>query len=158
MAFSNDQPMVSNQLAISIDFPPEFDPFLTVITDTYKKIANVVNTKEGALYNPNEVATFKLLAGPTTSTPPRNVYRKVIDLVNLNGAPIGASATVNFPHGIIGITNTMLIYASCTSSTSIFFTVVHPDVFVDATTVTFTNPLAVTLTQAIAIIEIVKSL
>jgi len=156
MAFSSDQPLTSNQLPISIDFPSEPAQLLTVITDTYKRTANVVNSKVGGLYNPTEVATFKLLADASPLMQTRSVYRKTLDLVILNGGPIGAGATVVFPHNITGITNTMIIYASCTSSTSIFFTVVYPDVFLDATDVTFTNPLGVTLTQCICIAEYTK--
>lgn len=158
MAFSNDQPLVSNQLAISVDFPKDPELLVTQITDTYKKIANVMNTKVGGLFNPNEVATYKLLASTTPEQQNRNVYRKVFDLVDLNGGNIGAGAAVSFAHNITGLVNTMVIYASCTSVTPTYFTVVYPDVYLDATNVNFTNPLGVALSQAIVIAEYVKSL
>lgn len=156
MAFSSDQPILTNQLPISIDFPRDQESLLTAITDTYKKTANVVNTKVGGNYGLTEVATFRLLYGNNLSSQFRNVYRKTFDLVQLNGANIGAGAAVNFPHNINGIANAFLIFASCTSSSGIFFTSVYPDVYLDATDVYFTNPLAVTLTQCIVIAEYTK--
>jgi hypothetical protein len=158
MGYSSDQPLVTNQLAISVDFPKDTELLVTEITDTYKKIANVVNTKVGGLFNPSEVATYKLLASATPEQQNRNVYRKLFDLVDLNAGNIGAGATVAFPHNINGLVNTMVIYASCTSTDPIYFTVVYPDVYLDATNVNFTNPLGVALTQAIVIAEYVKSL
>ena len=157
MAFSSDQPMVSNQLQISMDYPENPEDLRTALTDSYKKIANVMNTKVGGLYNPTEVATYKLLAAPSPLQPNRNVYRKTLDLVTLNGGNIGAGAVVAFPHGISSVTNTLIIYASCTSTSSVFFTVVYPNVFLDATLVHFTNPLAATLSQCNVICEITKN-
>jgi hypothetical protein len=157
MAFSSDQPLVSNQLPISIDFPKETDEFLVEITETYKRIANVVNTKVGGLYNPTELATYKQLAGLTALIPLRNVYRKTLDLVAITGGNIAPAAVIVVPHGITSLTNTMIIYASCTSVTPTFFTVVYPYVFLDAVNVNFTNPLAVALTQCQVICEFTKS-
>jgi hypothetical protein len=157
MAFSSDQPLVSNQLPISIDFPRDQDQFLVEITETYKRIANVMNTKVGGLYNPTELGTFKQLAGSTTAMATRNVYRKTLDLVNITGGNIGAAAVVVVPHGISSITNTMIIYASCTSTTPTFFTVVYPYVYLDSVNVNFTNPLGVALTQCQVICEYTKN-
>lgn len=157
MAFSSDQPFVSNQLPISVDFPKDDDQFLVEITETYKRIANVMNTKVGGLYNPTEVATYKQLSDHTASAALRNVYRKTLDLVVITGGNIGAGAIVNVPHGITSLTNSMIIYASCTSTTPIFFTVVYPSVYLDSVNVNFTNPLGVALTQCQVICEFTKS-
>jgi len=70
----------------------DFDEIITLI---YKRIANIVNTKEGALYDFNEVATFQQFF----SSQPfvyRPTYRKVVDCGALPGA--GLSKTV--AHGI----------------------------------------------------------
>ena len=158
MSFSSDQPLVSNQLPNSISLPEVNDKaFIEMLSNHLRRISDVVNTKEGSLYLLNEIATFQQFFTANNPQQNRNSYRKVFDLVQLNGGVIGAGATVVFPHNITGLFNTGLIYASCTSSTSIFFTVVYPDVFLDAVNVNFTHPLGVTLTQAIVVAEYLKN-
>lgn len=105
MAFSSDQPLLSNQLPISVDFPrgaDNYDDMLESLDLLYKRIANAVNTKEGALYQPTELATFQLypLRSPTAPYPylPNqfvNVYRKTIDFGALPNTALKSVA-----HGI----------------------------------------------------------
>ena len=105
MAYSSDQPLLSNQLAISEDFPKDVEKYsetMGQLDNTYKKIANVVNTKIGGLYQPTELATFELYPLRSTTAPypylPNqfvNVYRKTIDFGALPN-----TALKSVPHGI----------------------------------------------------------
>lgn len=100
MAFSSDKALQTNQLPISIQFPRDPEEFLNVITDIYKRIANVVNSKEGALHLLEERANFQQYfrySVPATFTPDpnntRNGYRTDFDLVALNAGSIPPGAT-----------------------------------------------------------------
>ncbi len=99
MSFSSDAPLVANQLPISIDFPETSDPdFLSTLSLIYKRIADAANTKEGALYLLQELATFQLfftLGDPQTL---RNTYRFTYDLVDENGGNIpNGTTTIALP-------------------------------------------------------------
>jgi len=157
VSFSSDKSLQSNQLPLSIEFPSVKREFDEVLSLSYKRTADAVNTKVGGLFFLQEQATFKQLYVTDNPQSSRFVYRTVFDLVKLNAGNIGAAATVTFPHGISSLTNTMLIYASCTSTDHKFFTVVYPDVYLDSTNVNFTNPLLVQLTQCIVIAEYTKN-
>jgi hypothetical protein len=158
MAFTSDNPLQSNQVPISNDFPQYGGPdFFYVLEQCYKRMVSSLNTKEGAFYLLLEQATFKQLYTAGNTLQNRNVYRKVFDVVAQNGGPIGPSATVTFAHNISSLTNSMLIYGSCTSNVPEFFTVVYPYVKLNATNVVFTNPTTDTLTQAIVIAEYTKN-
>lgn len=80
MAFSSDLALQSNQLPISYSYPkvgsPEFEDGLN---NTYKRIADAVNTKEGALYIPTEQSTFQLYFTPADPQTLRPTYRMVVD-------------------------------------------------------------------------------
>lgn len=105
MAFSSDPALLSNQLPISIDFPRDkdsYDELVQCIELIYKRIANSVNTKEGATYQPLELATFIRYPLRSTTVPypylPNqfvNVYRKTIDFGALPNAALKSVA-----HGI----------------------------------------------------------
>ena len=95
MSFSSDQPLFANQLPISIEFPEIEKDFDQILSLTYKQIADVVNTKEGALYQPQELATFKQYFTPGDPLTNRNVYRKTIDFGVLPN-----TGTKSVPHGI----------------------------------------------------------
>ncbi len=157
MSFSSDKSLQSNQLPLSIEFPKIKKEFDEVLSLTYKRTADAVNTKVGGLFFLQEQATFKQLYASGNPQSSRFVYRTVLDLVNLNMGDITASASVSFAHGISNLVNTMLIYASCTTTDSRFFSVVYPDVYLDSTTVYFTNPLAVDLSQCIVVAEYTKN-
>lgn len=158
MSFSSDNALIINQLPISIDFPEDQKKFLEVLTELYKRIANCVNTKEGGLFTVQE--TFNSQQFFTVENPQqfKNVYRKCFDLVYLNGGvDIAPGQTVAFPHDIGGLLKATLIYASCTSVTPTFFTVVYPDATLDAVNLNFTNPLAGTaLSDVVFVAEYTK--
>lgn len=152
MSFSSDNAIQVNQLPLSIDFPEDLGELVKSLELIYKRIANCVNTKEGSLYSLQELGNFNQYF--TTNNPQqfRNVYRKVFDMVNLNGGNIAGGATVNFAHNISGIQSATLIYASCTSTDNQYFTVVYPNTRLDATQVYFTNPLPATALSAVYVI------
>ena len=158
MSFTSDIPLQVNQLSLSIDFPKDFDKFLEVMALTYKKMVQVINTKEGGLYSLQELYNsnqYFTLGNPQRF---RNVYRKTFDLVALNGGNIAGGAVVAFPHNITGLSSATLIYASCTSVTPQYFTVVYPNAFMDAVNINFINPLPATaLSAAYFIAEYLKS-
>src|ERR1700721_745750 len=134
----------------------EDENFQDVVSLHFKRIVDSVNTKEGSIYQPIENASFIQLFNPADTQNNRNVYRKCFDLVMLNGGVIPANTTVSFPHGITSLTNTFLIFASCTATgPSKYFTVVYTNVggtvtgvWLDSTNVNFTNPTSSNLTQA----------
>lgn len=158
MSFSNDPALQSDQLSLSLDIPePDNRDFLDIISLLFKRIVSGINTKEGALYPYDETATFKRFFFPTDPLTYRNVYRKTFDMIFLNGGNIPAGATVIFPHGITGLFNTALIYASVTTVDSRFFTVVWPNVFLNATNVNFTNPASTDASQVTVVAEYLKN-
>lgn len=99
-----------------MEFPRDPDKFFEILTEIYKRIANSVNTKEGGLFSLQEL--FDSQQYFTTGQPNRfrNVYRKVFDMVDLNGGPILAGATASFAHNITGIVAPTHIYGGATNS------------------------------------------
>ena len=79
MSVSSDQPSVANQLPISLDIPAsDSQEFSSIISLLFKRIIDAVNTKEGSLYLPKEIANFmKVYQSATDSTTFRNGYRKL---------------------------------------------------------------------------------
>jgi hypothetical protein len=118
MAFSSDIPLQTNQLPISVDLPPEPEQLRTVLTDNYKKIANIMNTKEGALYLTQELATYIQYFTPDEPFKNRNGYRKV---VNFGALPNTAAKTV--AHGITFDADSTLtrLYASATDPVNLLY-------------------------------------
>jgi len=158
MSFSSDIPLQSNQLPISFEMPEPQDPsFKQILSLFFKRYADSINTKEGALYLLQELATFKQFY--TTNNPQLNrfVYRTTFDLVNLNGGPIAPGVMAPVPHGITGLFETALIYASCTNTQPIYFTLVYPYVYLDAVNINFTNPTAAPITNCSLIAEYLKN-
>lgn len=156
MSFSSDKPLQSNQLPISIDYPdPSNTDFLSVISLDRKRISDSVNTKVGGIFSQQENASFKKY---NVETPDKtsNGYRKSFNITQLNGGNIAAGATVNFAHNITGIAKGSTIVAECTSIDNRYFSVMYPYVYLDATNVYFTNPLAVALTTVYVIAEYLK--
>lgn len=112
MSFSSDIPLQSNQLPISIDFPnPQEKVFLDVLTNTYKRIANSVNTREGSLYLLEEQATFQQYFTAGDPQRNRNTYRMVVDFGALpDTGPKPIPHNINFDSNF----TTTRIYASAT--------------------------------------------
>lgn len=158
MSFSSDNPQIINQVQQTINLPKvsEGPLFQERLEELLRSIANSVNSKEGGLYSLDEKGSseqFYIQGNPQRF---RNVYRKVLDFVNLNGGNIGAGAAVNFAHSITGVAESAGIYAHCTATDGRRFTVVFPDVWIDATNAYFTNPIAVALSQCDVIINVLK--
>lgn len=161
MSFSSDVPLQSNQLPISIDYPDLDEPkeFLDTLTLDRKRIADSMNSKEGALYDLTEQANFRKFYDPANTQQTRNSYRSVFDLVILNKGNIPAGATVSFPHNIQNLYNNDLTYASCTTDEAKprLFSIMGITVYLDDTKVFFTNPLGVALKQAIVVANYLKN-
>ena len=158
MSFSSDNPIITNQLPQTVNLPKmeEGELFQERLIKLLRDITNSVNSKEGGLYTLNETGSSERFYIQDNPQKFRNVYRKTLDFIDLNGANIGASASVNFAHGITGVQESAGIYAHCTATDGRRFTVVFPDVWIDATNAYFVNPIAVDLTQADVIINILK--
>lgn len=159
MSVSSDPALLVNQLPISVEFPRDSEKFLEILSELYKRIANSVNTKEGGLYTLQEFYDFKQYYTLTNTGVFRNNYRKVFDLVSLNGGNIDGGATVSFAHGITGLAFGTMVYAGCTSVTPTYFSVMgQPTIYLDANNINFTNPLGATaLTSVIAVCEYLKN-
>jgi hypothetical protein len=112
--FGNDLPLIANQLPVSFDLPEDQEQWRIEMELMVKRIANVVNTKEGALYVPQEVATFQLYFTPPPDTQVfRNTYRFTFDMVALNGGvPLAPTTPYSFAHGIVGITQATMIWGT----------------------------------------------
>ncbi len=156
MSSSSDNSQVANQLPISMDFSRQPDEFYNQITEIYKRIASSVNSRELAFYYESETATFKNYFNANNTQKRKNVYRKVFDLVSLNGVNIPAAGVVAFPHGISNLSKAALIYAGCTSTTPLYFSVMYPNIYLDAVNINFINPLGTALTSVYAVAEYLK--
>lgn len=158
MTFSSDPALQVNQLPISIEFPKEQERFYEILTLWAKRVTNAVNSKEGGLYTLEELFDFKQFFTAGNPNVFRNNYRKTFDLTGLNGGNIPGGATVSFPHNITGLTQVTMVYAGCTSVTPIYFSVMYPNVYLDAVNINFTNPLpAIALSTVIAVAEYLKN-
>lgn len=116
MSINSDPPLLINQLPQSLEMPKDFNQFREITSLLFKRIIDALNKKEGSLFYLQEIGNFQVYF--TTGQPYvfRNVYRKTFDMVDLNGGPIAAGATVTFAHGITGITQTTDIYGSAKNS------------------------------------------
>jgi hypothetical protein len=95
VSFSSDPSLFANQLPVSVELPSDTRAFQDTLSLLYKRIANSVNTKEGALYALKEQATFQLYYTATDPQKFRSVYRTVVDCGTLPNAGIKL-----VPHGI----------------------------------------------------------
>lgn len=119
MSFSSDRPLLSNQLPLSIDYPdPQSTGFLDTLSLDRKRIADAMNTKEGALYLPIELATFQkyFVSGDPQRT--RNTYRMTVDFGAL---PNNTSKSV--AHGIAFDSNCRMtrMYGAATNPINVVF-------------------------------------
>jgi hypothetical protein len=132
MSSSSDNALITNQLPIAIDFPVERELFLEILTLTYKRIDNEVNSKTGGLHSKIEQFNSDQYY---TATPFvfRNVYRKTFDIIELNGgANIAPGGVVNVAHNIVGIVQIVHWYGGIVTDAPDF----RPLPFVSATLVT----------------------
>lgn len=147
MSSSSDNALITNQLPISIDFPQEKQLFLEILSLTYKRIANSVNSKTGGLHSKLEQFNSDQYY---TATPFvfRNVYRITFDVIELNGgANIAPGATVNVAHNIIGIVQIVHWYGGIVTDAVDF----RPLPFVSATLVTNQVEVRATATNVIIV-------
>lgn len=107
MSFSSDQPQLSNQLPLSIDFPEEQQQFLETLGLTYKRIVDSTNTKIGGIFLLQQMANFERWFKQSDTAPftidttrTRNGYRNTLNMIALNGGVILSGSTVTVPHGI----------------------------------------------------------
>jgi len=118
MAFTSDNPLQTNQLPISIEYPQNSSLLQVINTETYKRTANAVNTKVSGLYLPQEIASFKQYFTPSDPMQNRAVYRKVIDFGTLPNA-----GTKSVAHGIAFDANSSLthLYAAATDPVALIY-------------------------------------
>ena len=159
MSSNNDPSILANQVSISLDIPKPDDPaFQETISLYLKRMADSINSKEGATYLLQELATFKQFYTSGNPQVTRNVYRTTFDVVNLNGGNIAGGATVTKPHNITGIADTALIYASCSTAEPREFTVVYPNAQLIGANLVFVNPLTGTaITKCTFVAEYLKN-
>lgn len=146
MSFSSDPALLANQLSVSLDFPEpdnkEFNNMLTLFT---KRTVDAVNTKEGALYWPVEVATFQQYFTPSDPQNNRPTYRMT---VNFGALP--NTTTKSVAHGIdFGPSfNATRIYGAATDPVNLLYLPLpyaSPDdatnieMYIDATNVVITT-------------------
>ncbi len=168
MSFSSDPALLANQLPISLQLPNLDQPelFVEQVELFYKRIANSVNTKEGALYQLLETATFQQYFTTYFADQRPNfrpVYRKTIDFGTLPN-----TGTKSVAHGInftstftttriygsatdpVGLQYLALPYASPTDANNI-------ELYVDATNVTIiTGSNRSAFTRCTVVIEYTK--
>ncbi len=158
MGFSFDEASLANQVVTTPNLPSvdEKKLFENRLEDILRIMAQVINTKEGGLYDLSEKLCFKQVFTINDPQRFRNVYRKSFDLVDLNGGNIAGGATVAFAHNIPTIQDAIMIYVSCVTTDPEYFTAVYPDVVLDATNINFTNPHASAVSSAIAVAEFTK--
>lgn len=150
MSASSNPPILVNQLPIAVEIPSDPSQIQEILSLLYKRIANAVNAKEGSLYSLQEFGNFQLYFIPTNPNAFRNGYRKVFDMVSLNGGTaIAPGATVTFAHGISGITQTTRIYGSATNSDSPIKYIPLP--YVSATLITSQVQIYLTPTNVVLI-------
>ena len=114
--FGSDLPLISNQLPISFDLPQDLDEWRVEMELMVKRINSVMNTKEGSLYTPLEIASFNLYFKNSDTQNFRNVYRKTFDMVALNGGNLNPATTYSFAHGIDTIVTPTRIFGTATNT------------------------------------------
>lgn len=96
MSSSSNNPLISNQLPISLDVNPEEKGFQSTLILYLRRIANAVNTKESGQFLIQEIANFEQWFQPFVDGVPlqtRSGYRLTFDLVALKGGNIPTGTT-----------------------------------------------------------------
>lgn len=158
MGFNSDL-AGANQAITTINLPSVKDQVLFEdrLEELLRTMSTILNTKEGGLHDLKELITFKQFFTINNPQKFRNVYRTCYDLVDLNGGNITSGATVSFAHNISNLEDAILIYISCVTTTSEYFTAVYPDIFLTATNISFTNPHAAAVSSAIAVADYTRA-
>ncbi len=136
MAFSSNIPLQSNQVSISLDIPPIDHPeFNSILSLTFKKVIDSLNTKEGAYYLLQELANFNQFFVAGNPLRYRNGYRRVFQL---------DPASLTFNHNITGIVQVTNYWAIANTATDF-----RKVPFTSTTLITDQISMTVTTTQVI---------
>ena len=121
---SSDQPLVANQVDTP-DFADNFEDFLEQFEREYNKLTDAVNSKEGALYLPQELATFQKYFDSVDPQSTKNVYRKVIEFGTLPN-----NSTKRVQHNVTLTSTARLtnLYGASTDPSSISFRPLAPGI------------------------------
>ena len=136
MSFSSNIPLQSNQVPISLDIPsPDHPEFLSILSLSFKKIIDSLNTKEGAYYLLQELANFNQFFIDGNPQRYRNGYRRVFKL---------DPAALTFNHNITGIVQVTNYWAIANTATDF-----RKVPFTSTTLITDQISMTVTTTQVI---------
>lgn len=102
MGLSSDSPLLTNQV-YDLEFPETYAEFKDYFEREYQKVMDAINSKEGALYLLQELATFQRYYIATDPLTTLNVYRKVFDFGSLPD-----TTSKKIVHGITMDSNTKL--------------------------------------------------
>ena len=142
-------------LNYTLTLPEEDVEVKNALMDSYQQTASAVNNREISIYSLQEIPNGTQYYRNSDPQKYRNANRKLMDFVLLNSGNLAASASFSFPHGIENVLESALIYANCTATTGEIFTLVYPNVWIDATDAFFDN-VALILSQCDIVIQILK--
>lgn len=158
MSFSSDQPLLANQLPVSFEIPRnDPDRLYEVLELLFKRISNAVNTKDGSLYNLQEVANFQQFFTDGDPQTFRPGYRRVFRFDD---------TSLTFAHNITGIVECTRIYGTAVTAAGNFIPIPYVSttlanqiqVVVSPTQVIITKGgTAPALTKGIIVLEYLKT-
>ena len=169
MSFSSDNPILSNQVPVSMEVNPVEKNFNATLMLYLRRMANSVNTKDQGIYLIQETGNFQQWfndQSPVTISNNRNGYRLTLDFVALNGGPIGPAATITLttttqPAAIIGYMFPTRGFGGALDNTGVSYFPSDPNVSVtyknSTNTFSITNTTGNTLTQFYWVIEYLKN-
>lgn len=156
----------SSYLPPEFDLPVELERFQDFISKRERLTASILNIKTNGNFNLVELLTaeqwFSVQTNPQKA---RYSFRKVFDMVALNGGNIGAGATATFAHGITGITIPSRIFGTATTTAPRYLPLPYAsatanlniEIYADATNVTVINGAGQpALTQCYITLEYLK--
>lgn len=164
MSFSSDSSSLANQLSLDIVFADDENTFKDILTILCKDIANAVNSKEGALYLPEERFNFQRYFTPGNPQVFRNVYRTV---VNFGALPNAGTKSVAHNISFDANFSATRIFATATDPVNLLYIPIpfssptlneNIKITVDATNVNITTAINYsTYTTVYVVIEYVKN-
>lgn len=171
MTFSSDPSLNTNQLPISLDVNPDEKGYQDTLLLYLRRIANSTNTKQSGLFLLQETANFEQWFQTSTPTSGnsqqnRNAYRLTMDLVALNGGPIGATATIVLttttqPVAPIGYLYPVQGFGGALDTIGKSYFLNDPNVYIRFTsstnTISVTNSTGSNLTQCYFVFEYLKN-
>jgi len=107
----NPQNTLGPFISTSTFFPDEFASFREKFLELYRDLSNSVNTREVGVYDLVEFLTGENWFTAGDPQKKRKTFRKVFQF---------SDASLNFAHGITGITLTTHIYGSFTDGTNFY--------------------------------------